>query len=78
MQLNHKTNLIYQREFMSISSMINSVESPNEWIELYKKIVYWELELESLDENQMLDVLLNQKKDIKKEIFGKKEVSSGL
>ncbi|MBJ05378.1 MAG: two-component system response regulator [Flavobacteriales bacterium] len=67
--INHKTNLIYQREFMSISSMINSVESPNEWIELYKKIVYWELELESLDENQMLDVLLNQKKDANNNFF---------
>ena len=67
--INQKTNSVYQREFASISSMINAVETPKDWIDVYKKIIYWELELESLDENQMLDVLLMQKKDANNNFF---------
>ena len=61
--INNKTNSDYQREFSAIGSMINNVDSFNDWINVYKKITYWELELDSLEENNMLEILLNQKKD---------------
>ena len=38
----------------------------NDWVEIYKKIVYWELELDSLEENNMLEILLNQKKIVRR------------
>ena len=39
--VNDKTNLDYQKEFMSIGSMISRVNSFNDWVSIYKKIVYW-------------------------------------
>jgi len=67
--VNNKTNANYQREFSSIGSMINDVHSFNDWVNLYKKIIYWELELDSLEENNMLEILLNQKKDANNHFF---------
>tara|TARA_B100000902_G_scaffold337666_1_gene338710 strand:- start:345 stop:1895 length:1551 start_codon:yes stop_codon:yes gene_type:complete len=61
--INNKTNSDYQREFLSIGSMINNVNSFADWVDIYKKIVYWELELDSLEENNMLEILLSQKKE---------------
>ncbi|MBF25320.1 MAG: two-component system response regulator [Flavobacteriales bacterium] len=67
--INNKTNSDYQKEFLSIGSMINNVYSFSEWIEIYRKIVYWELELDSLEENNMLEILLNQKKEANLNFF---------
>ena len=61
--INNKTNSDYQREFLSIGTMINTVNSFDDWVKIYKKIIYWELELDSLEENNMLDILLAQKKE---------------
>ena len=67
--VNDKTNLDYQKEFMSIGSMISRVNSFNDWVSIYKKIVYWELELDSLEETNMLEILLNQKKEANANFF---------
>jgi CheY-like chemotaxis protein len=50
----------YQQEFMKISSQINDSFTVEDWKEVYKKIIYWELELQ---ENQtgMADLLRTQK-----------------
>ena len=60
--VNHKTNSDYQKEFLSIGTMLNEVDSFSNWVNVYKKIVYWELALDSLEENSMLEILLSQKK----------------
>ena len=67
--INNKTNADYQREFSSIGSMINDVNTFNDWVNIYKKIIYWELELDSLEENNMLEILLSQKKDANTNFF---------
>ena len=38
--VNNKTNSDYQREFSSIGSMINDINSFNDWINVYRKIIY--------------------------------------
>ena len=38
--INNKTNSDYQREFLSIGTMINSVNSFDDWVKIYKKIIY--------------------------------------
>ena len=75
--INNKTNADYQREFSSIGSMINDVNTFNDWANIYKKIIYWELELDSLEENNMLEILLSQKKDANTNFFKyiKKKIS---
>ncbi len=50
----------YRSEFMQIGSQINENLSPEAWQELYRKLVYWELELSDTDDG-MRDMLMMQK-----------------
>ena len=50
----------YQQNFSKIGMQINDSLSPNEWIELYKQLVYWELELEASN-SPMSEMLSMQK-----------------
>lgn len=50
----------YRAEFMKIGSLINDSFSIEDWMEVYKKIVYWELKLEDTDP-QMSEMLKMQK-----------------
>ena len=54
---------------MSISSSIGHITTFSEWVEVYKKIIYWELELESIEDNNMLEILLTQKKEANNYFF---------
>ncbi len=42
-----KTTHSYQKEFSQLGMQISSTILPDEWEEIYKKLVYWELELEN-------------------------------
>ncbi len=52
----------YQQEFQKISSLINMADSVEEWMEVYRQLVYWELKLADTD-NSMAELLLMQKRD---------------
>ena len=41
-------------------SMVNSY---SEWVEIYKKLVYWELELEHINDTGMIEILKSQKQE---------------
>lgn len=56
-----KTSFAYQSTFQQIISEINQASSHQDWVEVYKKIVYWELELEKSGSNVMDEVLQMQK-----------------
>lgn len=59
--ISEKTTSNYQQEFRKIAmdmSMINSYEG---WAELYQKLVYWELELEGIEDSGMFEILESQK-----------------
>jgi len=58
-----RTNQSYQQEFQSISLAFSDNLTPNEWINLYKKLVYYELEMESTDNKEMWEVLEMQKSE---------------
>jgi DNA-binding NtrC family response regulator len=40
-----KTTSAYQQEFRNLFMALNSSPNYNEWMDLYKKLVYWELEM---------------------------------
>ena len=52
----------YQQEFQNLSSLINSAGSVEEWMDVYRGLVYWELKLSEAD-NSMEELLLMQKRD---------------
>ena len=53
------TTVGYQQEFNRIGMQINDSLTANDWVEVYKKLVYWELELES-GRGPMTDMLRMQ------------------
>ncbi|MAL59839.1 MAG: two-component system response regulator [Flavobacteriaceae bacterium] len=59
--VSQKTTSNYQQEFRKISMDMSMVNSPKEWAELYQKLVYWELELEDIEDNSMIEILESQK-----------------
>jgi len=61
--VSEKTVSTYQSEFGKIGMQIAQANSFAEWSELYKKMVYWELELEQSNETGMNEVFAMQKTD---------------
>lgn len=51
----------YQREFRQIGMSLSDRLSVSEWHELYRKLVYWEMELGKLEDEGMEEILKTQK-----------------
>lgn len=64
-----KTTTAYQQQFRNLFMALNSNPDYNEWMEIYKKLVYWELEMEKSDSPEMLEVLNSQKDEANTEFF---------
>lgn len=60
------TNQSYQQDFRNISMAFNEDMDYEEWVEVYKKLVYWELEIESTEDKSMAEVLEMQKSEANK------------
>src|SRR5260370_41672185 len=48
-----KTNLNYQQEFGKISMALLGNMNHEQWADIYKKLVFWELQLEEVDNRDM-------------------------
>jgi len=59
--VSQKANQSYQQDFRNISMAFFDDMSPSEWIDIYRKLVYWELELEQNEDKSMIEVLTSQK-----------------
>ena len=59
--VSERTNSQYQQDFRNISMMVNDRMDHNEWSEIYKKLVYWELEIDTTENKSMAEVLEMQK-----------------
>ncbi|MBX3257970.1 MAG: PglZ domain-containing protein [Chitinophagaceae bacterium] len=64
-----KTTSAYQQEFRNLFMALNSNPNYNEWMDLYKKLVYWELEMEKSDSPEMREVFQTQKNEANTEFF---------
>ncbi len=67
--VSEKTNTDYRKEFGAIGMSINDNLTWEEWAALYKKIIYWELEMDKLQDKSMYDVLKMQKSDANNQFF---------
>lgn len=68
--VSEKTTLDYQKEFRKIAMDMAMVNSYEDWVELYKKLVFWELELENIEDQSMVEILESQKTEANVQ-FGK-------
>lgn len=64
-----KTTSAYQQEFRSLFMALNSNPNHTEWMDLYKKLVYWELEMKKSDSPEMQEVFATQKQEANTEFF---------
>ncbi|MBA4166780.1 MAG: PglZ domain-containing protein [Chitinophagaceae bacterium] len=64
-----KTTSAYQQQFRNLFMALNSNPDYNEWMDIYKKLVYWELEMEKSDSPEMREVLHAQKSEANTEFF---------
>lgn len=67
--ISEKTTSKYQREFQKISLDLTQINSWEEWVELYQKLLHWELELETINDAGMLPILESQKKEANHQFF---------
>jgi CheY-like chemotaxis protein len=64
-----KTTSAYQQGFRSLFMALNDSPNYNEWMDIYKKLVYWELEMQKSDSPEMQEVLQSQKAEANTEFF---------
>lgn len=68
--ISEKATSSYQQEFRKIAMDLAMIDSYQEWDELYQKLIYWELELEDIEEASMIEILNSQKNEANLQ-FGK-------
>ncbi len=64
-----QTTSAYQTEFAQIGMKLNDQLTYDDWKDIYRKLVHWELELSSSDDSTMDQVLTMQKNDANKAFF---------
>src|ERR1700748_3366553 len=64
-----KTTTAYQQQFRNLFMALNSNPDYNEWMDIYRKLVYWELEMKKSDSPEMQEVLQSQKSEANTEFF---------
>ncbi|WP_044397724.1 bifunctional response regulator/alkaline phosphatase family protein [Lacinutrix sp. Hel_I_90] len=61
--VSEKTTSNYQQEFRKIAMDMAMVNSYEEWVSLYQKLVYWEMRLEDIEDSGMFEILESQKNE---------------
>lgn len=58
-----RSTMNYQQEFREIGNMIGGRMDAEEWTDVYRKLVYWDLELAGSDDENIHDIFMSQKDD---------------
>jgi CheY-like chemotaxis protein len=64
--VSQKTNSNYQQEFRQLGIQLMGRMNVEEWKEFYAKLVYWELELDKIEDSGMREIFDMQKKEANK------------
>jgi CheY-like chemotaxis protein len=64
-----QTTSAYQLEFSQIGMRLNDRLTAAEWTDIYRKLVYWELELSSSEDSAMDEILTMQKSEANTAFF---------
>ena len=68
--ISEKTTSNYQQEFRKIAMELAMVNTYEEWANLYQKLIYWEIQLEDIEDIGMGEILESQKTEANNQ-FGK-------
>ena len=61
--ISDKTISGYQQEFRNISIELSDIDSIKGWVDMYLKLVSWEIKLEDNNNDTMMEVLISQKNE---------------
>ncbi len=61
--ITEKTNLSYQQEFAKLSMALSDDHDFESWAELYRKLIYWELQIDNTEDKSMSEVFQMQKNE---------------
>ncbi|MCO6496956.1 MAG: bifunctional response regulator/alkaline phosphatase family protein [Chitinophagaceae bacterium] len=64
-----KTTSAYQQDFRELFMALSNNPDYNEWMDIYKKLVYWEMEMKKSESPEMQEVFQTQKKEANTEFF---------
>ncbi len=64
-----RTTAAYQQEFSHLFMALSSQPNYNQWMEIYRKLVYWELEIQKSDSPEMQEVFASQKQEANNDFF---------
>lgn len=67
--ISEKTTANYQQEFRKIAMDLAMVNTYEDWIDVYKNLIHWELELENINDTGMLEILESQKIEANSQFF---------
>jgi len=68
--MSERTSMGYQQEFRQISMDISDRQDLKTWEDIYRKIIYWEIELEKSQDSGLKEILKMQKSEANT-VFGK-------
>lgn len=58
-----RSTMDYQRQFREIGMQLSDRMDAEEWKEMYRRLVYWDLELAGTDDANIHDIFLSQKRE---------------
>ncbi|MEA1885810.1 MAG: bifunctional response regulator/alkaline phosphatase family protein [Bacteroidota bacterium] len=58
-----KTTSGYQVDFRKISQLISEADNSDKWIDIYKKLVYWDIQLDKTNDINLRDIFLMQEQE---------------
>ena len=64
--VSQKTNSNYQQEFRQLGMQLMGRMDAEEWKEFYAKLIYWDLELDKIEDSGMREIFDMQKKEANK------------
>ena len=67
--VSEKTTSNYQQEFRKIAMDMAMVNSYEEWVDLYQRLIYWEIQLEDIEDSGMFEILESQKVEANSQFF---------
>ena len=59
--ISERTNQGYQRDFQQLAMQVMDAQDHHDWAEVYRKLVYWELQIDETQDKSMVEVLQAQK-----------------
>ncbi len=62
-----KVSQTYQQEFRNISLEINSGPDFNQWVDVFKRLTRWDLDLQKVNDDGIKDILADQKNEADRE-----------